>query len=119
MAGIHTLDGVKDYFKNKLLGKDEWSTINQNRIEECYNLISNPFNRVNDDDKRYVAYVTQASEDTTAVDAIAEILNENGYISNREDIIEIVNNVGEFFQAKGIRLKERIPFYVLAIGMLI
>jgi hypothetical protein len=119
MTGIYKLADVKDYLKNKLLGRDEWAKINQNRIDKCYNLISNPFNRVNDDDKRYVAYVTQASENITVIDEIEEILNENGYTRTREDIIEIVDDVGELFQAKGLDLKERIPFYVLTIGLLI
>lgn len=119
MVGIYKLEDVKDYFKNKLLENDEWTINNQNRIEKCYNLISNPFNRVNDDDKQWVAYVTQASEDTTVVDAIEEIVSENGYERSREDIIETIDEVGEFFEEKRITHKARIPFYVLALDKLI
>lgn len=119
MAGIYTLADVKDYFKSKLLGRDEWTISNQNRIEECYDLISNPFNRVNGKDKQWVAYVTQASENTTVVDAIEEITDQNGYNRTREVIIEVVDEVGEEFKSLNIDLKPRIPFYICVLDKLI
>ncbi|MDY0050906.1 MAG: hypothetical protein RBR65_00070 [Aliarcobacter sp.] len=110
MIGMYELDKVKTYLRNVLSAQ---------RVEQCYNLISNPFNRVNDKDKQWVAYVTQASEDITAVNAIEEILNENGYKRTREIIIETINEVGDFFVSCEEKYKPRIPFYILALDKLI
>lgn len=119
MAGIYTLADVKDYFKSKLLGRDEWTISNQNRIEECYDLISNPFNRVNGKDKQWVAYVTQATEDTTVIDAIEEIIEKQGLSRSKKDISDTVNEVGDFFVSLKVQFKPRIPFYILVLDKLI
>ena len=46
---MHELKDVQEYL-SKILSKE--------RVEECYNLISNPQNRVNSPDKKWVAYET-------------------------------------------------------------
>lgn len=119
MAGIYKLEDVKKYIKDNIITGTSYTNETVERIEECYNLISNPFNRVNDDDKQWVAYTTQASEDVTVVDAIEEILKQNNYDRTREVIIETVNEVGEMFESLGIELKPRIPFYVFVLDSLI
>lgn len=119
MAGIYQLEDIKEYFKNKIFQDELFTTEIEQRIEECYSLISNPKNRVNDVDEQWVAYVTQASENTTVVDAIEEITDQNGYNRTREVIIEVVDEVGEEFKSLNIDLKPRIPFYICVLDKLI
>jgi hypothetical protein len=64
MSGIHTFEGVIKYIKDNIIPETSFTYDISERIERLYNLISNPFNRVNDKYKQWVAYVTQASEDT-------------------------------------------------------
>lgn len=116
MAGIHTLSDVKKYLK------DNSFSITDDRIEKCYNFISNPENRVNSDDKQWVA-ITQDSEKKTVVDAIKKILDDNSTRYSDDTIMEqitiAVNEIGRLFQSKGIVKKPRIPFYVLVLHKLL
>ncbi|MEV9642951.1 hypothetical protein [Aliarcobacter butzleri] len=110
MAGMYELERVKAYLAKVLSAQ---------RVEQCYNLIPNPFNRVNDADKQWVAYVTQASEDITVINAIEEIIEEQGLSRSKKDIIDTVNEVGDFFVSCEEQFKPRIPFYVLVLDKLI
>ncbi|MDX4069847.1 MULTISPECIES: hypothetical protein [Arcobacteraceae] len=110
---MHELKDVQEYL-SKILSKE--------RVEECYNLISNPQNRVNSPDKKWVAYETQASENQTVVNAIQEILVNNlpsWSIPLLNDIKKAVDEVGILFENSNIEMKPRIPFYVLVLNKLI
>lgn len=102
---MHTLEEVQDYLKNLAISND--------RIKECYDLISNPASRVNTEDEKWVA-CEQDHEKSTVVDATDEILDEKYSTS---DILEAVTQTCEQF-AK-VTHKHRIPFYVLVIDKLI
>lgn len=119
MVGIYKFEDVTKYIKDNIIPETSYTYDISERIEQCYNLISNPFNRVNDKDKQWVAYVTQASEDITAVDAIVEIIAKAGLERSREVIIETVNEVGNFFVKHGQKDKPRIPFYIFVLDSLI
>lgn len=120
MATIYKLEHVKEYLEDK-----SYDPLNINfyvpedRIEECYNLISNPFNRVNSPDKQYVACVTQGFEEQTTIDAIKKILSDNGYSSTENNIKVKAEEVCKIFQNSNINDKPRIPFYVLTLDKLI
>ena len=111
---LHSLSKVQDCLKGELA---------LNRIEKLYNMISNPDIRVNSDDKRWVAYTTQASENTTVVEAMKEILEREveqfHWKLYRETVIEAIDRVGEKFEHDNIKMKPRIPFYVLVLDQLI
>ncbi len=114
---MYKLDDVKDYFHTKLGMKGHDS-----RIQELYNMISNSKVRANDPDKKWVAYVTQASEDKTAVDAIITIMKDK-YPSwerpSEDKVIEAVNETGKLFEKHKIDMKPRIPFYISVLDKLV
>ena len=102
---MHTLEKVQEYLKNL--------TISNARIKECYDLISNPEDRVNTADKKWVA-CEQDHEVSTVVDAIDEILDEKYSTSDISDAVSKTCT-----QFKEVTHKHRIPFYVLVIDKLI
>lgn len=95
--------------------------LNANRVEYLYEMISNPHLRVNSKDKKWVAYVTQASEDQTVVDAIKEILAKHqiAWQSIKNDAIEAIDKTGDMFVNYNVDMKPRIPFYVLVLDQII
>jgi hypothetical protein len=114
--GIYKLEDIIKYFNEKL------HVLEEERIEELYNLISNPHLRVNAKDKQWVAFVTQATEDTTVYDAICKILNKYSELDcalGVEDINNAVNQTGEYFQLLKITHKPRIPFYIMVLDELV
>ena len=113
--GIFELEDIQSYLKEIESG------LSEERIEECYERISNPFVRINDKNKKWVAYVTKASEDETVVKAMREILaiKDFMWIIKEAGVIKAVDEVGEIFQNKNIKMKHRIPFYVLVLDKLI
>ena len=113
--GIYQLDEIIQYFDEKI------STLDEERIKKLYKLISNPHLRVNSNDKQWVAYNTQASEDNTVVNAICEILDYSKLkcITKQDDIINAVDNTGELFNGLAIQMKPRIPFYILVLDELV
>jgi len=112
--GIYRLEDIIEYFNEKLQ-----HILDEERIEELYNLISNPQLRVNSEDKQWVAFATQATEDTTVHDAIRKILSEANCASVVEDINNAINLTGEYFQALNITHKPRIPFYIMVLNELV
>ncbi|WP_428737428.1 hypothetical protein [Sulfurimonas sp.] len=114
---MYKLDEVKQYIEENIKGFFEYD-----KIEPLYNMISNPEKRVNDDDKKWVAYVTQASEDRTVVNAMKEILEieeVDWILTEKKKVIEAVDKVGEIFINLDIEMKPRIPFYVLVLNELV
>jgi len=109
---MYKLEEVQIYLKNIL---------DADRVEELYNMISNPHLRVNDDDKKWVAYTTQASENKTVVDAMKEILATKQFlwIVMKDKVIDAINKTGELFEENDIKKKHRIPFYVLVLDQLV
>lgn len=110
---MHELKDVQEYL-SKVLSKK--------RVEECYNLISSPQNRVNSPDKKWIAYETQASENQTVVNAIQEIFINNlpsWSIPLLNDVKNAIDEVGILFENSNIEMKPRIPFYVLVLNKLI
>lgn len=102
---MYKLEEVQEYLKEL--------SITNVRIKECYNLISNPANKVNTEDKKWVA-CEQEHEKITVVDAIDDILDKKYATSN---ILDAVTSTCAQF-AK-VSHKHRIPFYVLVIDKLI
>lgn len=109
---MYKLEEVLVFFANEfnVKNKDE-------RITKLYNKISNPHIRVNDNDKQWVAYVSQASEDTTTVNAIREILIKelpSLKIPEKKELEKAVDEVGKEF--KHLIHKPRIPFYISVLS---
>jgi hypothetical protein len=113
--GMYELDKIIQYFDEKI------STIEEERIKQLYNFISNPHVRVNSSDKQWVAYDSQPSEDKTVLKAICEILDYGTFRCQikEDDIVNAINNTGELFDGLGIRMKPRIPFYILVLNELV
>jgi len=82
-----------------------------------YDLISNPHLRVKDDDKQWVAFSSQDSENKTVEDAMKEILGYTKlkWILMKDDIVAKINEVGNIFIEDGIKMKPRIPFYIMVL----
>ncbi len=120
-AEMHELDRVINFFEEHKLDCSE------ERITKLYGKISNPRLRVNSKDKQWVAYKTQASENTTVVDAIEEIMNndidwillEKSDKERRNNIKKVVDKVGKIFENKLLTHKPRIPFYILVLDKLV
>lgn len=124
MAGIHKLEGVKEYFIEKYSETyDSNFIISDKRIEACYDLIYAPYSRVNDDDKQWIAYSTQEYEKEAAIKAIKKILDHSSIKYTAETIIGQITNkvdeVGKLLETNKITHKPRIPFYVLVLDKLI
>lgn len=111
---MYKLDEVTTYIQDEMN-----QNLTSERIKRLYNMIDNHSVRVNNNDKKWVAFVSQASENQTVVDAMKEIL-EN-VVKNfdwellKDFVIETIDDVGEIFVSKNIKLKPRIPFYVLTL----
>lgn len=108
---MYELEEVKEYLKDIL---------DEDRIEECYSLITNPKLRVNSDDKKWVA-CSQETELINVFNAICEILNIEGNNKNtlKESYIEIIQDICLEFVNLEITHKPRIPFYVLVLDKII
>lgn len=108
---MYELEEVKKYLKDIL---------DEDRIEQCYNLITNPELRVNTRDKKWVA-CEQSSELTRVFNAICEILNinENERNNLQDSFMEIIQDVCLQFVNWQETFKPRIPFYVLVLDKII
>lgn len=115
---MHKLNDIIEYIQ-----KDMNLSLSKDRITRFYNMISSPEKRVNSDDKKWVAFVSQASENTTVVNALKEILKVELPSYKWDDIkdfvINCINEVGEIFVLDGIDFKPRIPFYILVLDKII
>ncbi len=91
---MYKLTEVQEYLKNILSAQ---------RVEQCYKLISNPKERVNTEDKKWVA-CEQEHELKTVVNAINKILEDDGHdLSNDQDVLlNIIEEICELFQKNGI-----------------
>ena len=109
---MYELKEVQEYLKNSL---------DKDRVEKLYNMISNPHLRVNSEDKKWVAYSTQASENKTVEDAMKEILatNQSLWIVMKDTVIDAIDRTGKMFEESDIKMKPRIPFYVLVLNQLV
>lgn len=113
---MYKLDEVLEFFKNELGAE------NDERITELYNMISNPHLRVNDNDKQWVAYVTQDSENKTVEDAMKAILDVNAIdwiLTEEKKVKEAIKTTGNLFINNGIKNKPRIPFYIMVLDELV
>lgn len=114
---MHELEDVQEYIDDKFSG-----LYDEDRVEYLYKKISNPHLRVKTRDELWVAYITQASEDTTAVNAIRKILNIDDFdwrLKEKERVEKIIDEVGDQFALLRITHKTRIPFYILVLDELI
>ena len=114
---MYKLDEVLKFFHDELNIKD-----GDKRITQLYNMIPNPFVRVNGNDKQWVAYVSQASEDKTVEDAMKEILkisDAKWLLGEQKKTKNIIDKVGKIFVDKRIKFKPRIPFYILVLNELV
>jgi hypothetical protein len=102
---MHKLEDVKKYLKENGFG------LSDERVEECYSLITNPEKRFNDLDKKWVA-CEQEHEKSTVKDVMdIVIVFSETYVKNA-----VAKTCKEF---DDITHKPRIPFYVLVIDKLI
>jgi len=108
---MYELDRVIDFFHDELN-----ITEYDERIEKMYDLISNPHLRVNANDKQWVAFSTQDSENKTVEDAMEEILYDDDF--NRRQVKKAIKEVGNTFIESNIRMKPRIPFYIMVLDKL-
>lgn len=115
---MYKIDEVTDYIQQTMK-----INLSDKRILELYNMISNPRVRVNNDDKKWVAFASQASENKTVVDAMKEILEavlrDYNWEIIKDFVIEKIDEVGKVFVNKNIKFKPRIPFYVLVLDRVI
>lgn len=107
---MYTLKEVQKYLK-KLKITDE-------RIEECYKLIPNPEERVDDQDEMWVA-CTQDHEKSTAYKAIKKICNSFDTTITDQSIKDSRDTTCTQFKKVNLRMKHRIPFYVIMLDKLI
>lgn len=113
---MYKLNEVLKFFKIEL------SMVNDDRFTELYNMISNPHVRVNDNDKQWVAYVTQDSENKTVEDAMEAILDVNAIdwiLTEEKKVKEAIKTTGNIFISNNIKDKPRIPFYILVLHILV
>ena len=112
---MYKLNEIIEFFHD-----EELEIISDERIEEMYNLISNPDIRVNDDDKQWVAFSSQNSEVETVGEAIKEILGYDDFrwFIKKDNIVAKINKVGNIFIENNIKMKPRIPFYIMVLNEL-
>lgn len=124
MPGIYKLEDIKEYFLEIFTETTDYEfIINDNRIEELYKLIYAPYVRVNDNDKKWIAYSSQDHERNLAIKSIKNILDDNSISYTNDTIVaHITNNVdqvGKIFDKNSISHKPRIPFYILVLNKLL
>ncbi len=107
---MYKLQEVQDYLK-KL-------KITEERIEECYNLIPDPEERVNDQDEMWVA-CTVDHEKSSAYKAIKKIVNSFDTTITDQSIKDSRDVTCDQFKNLKLRMKHRIPFYVIMLDKLI
>lgn len=109
---MYKLNEIIEFFHEELgiIDSDE-------RIEEMYDLISNPHLRVNDDDKQWVAFSSEDSENKTVEDAMKEILDYGDFTweINKDNVVDKISKVGNIFIENNIKMKPRIPFYIMVL----
>lgn len=112
---MYELNEILEFFHEKLdrIYSDE-------RIEEMYELISNPHIRVNDNNKQWVAFSSKDSENKTVEDAMKEILGYGDFrwSIEKDNIVAQINKVGNIFIENNIKMKPRIPFYIMVLDEL-
>ncbi len=107
---MHELEDVQEYL-NKLSISDE-------RIEQCYNLISTPERRVDDPDEQWVA-CTEKHELDTAYKAVKKIVLQYDSTIDDLSIKDARDRTCKQFKKVSFKMKHRIPFYVVMIDKLI
>ncbi|CAA6799761.1 MAG: Unknown protein [uncultured Sulfurovum sp.] len=112
---MYKLDEVIEFFKN-----EDLYNIEEDRIKEMYGFISNPYLRVNDTDKQWVAYTSQESEVTTVANAMKEIFRYSRLAWTKEEdkVIDTIHQVGDIFIQNQTTMKPRIPFYIIVLDKL-
>jgi len=112
---MYELNEIIEFFHEKLDG-----IYSDERIEEMYELISDPHLRVNDDDKQWVAFSSQDLENKTVEDAMKEILGYGNFrwSIEKDNIVAKINKVGNIFIENNIKMKPRIPFYIMVLDEL-
>lgn len=109
---MYELNRIIEFFHKEfeIIDSDE-------RIEEMYNLISNPHLRVNDNDKQWVAFSSQDSENKTVEDAIKEIMKYGrlDWILEKDNVMAKIKEVGNIFLDYNIKMKPRMPFYIMVL----
>jgi len=106
---IITLDEVKKWLEDNNLAID----MDDNRIEECHNVITRSKIRVNNPDKKWVA-CSDDSEVKIAIDAITKIL---ATVDEDLNLHDVAKSVCEIFD--DISHKPRMPFYVVMLDLLL
>lgn len=115
---MYEFEEVKSYIQNTL-GE---LILDDARIQKLYEMITDPKSRVDAADKQWVAYTSQASEKTTVVEAIREILTDilpSWKIPLKKEVEDAVDEVGTLFEVMDISHKPRIPFYILVLDKLV
>ena len=105
---MYKLDEVKEFLKE--------FTITDKRIEKLYEMISNPQDRVNSDDKQWVA-TTSESERATVYSAIETILDDSKISYSSSFVLDAFKVVSK--DLEHLNKKPRIPFYILMLDQLV
>jgi uncharacterized membrane protein len=77
---------------------------------------------VNDNDKQWVAYVTQEDENQTVENAIQSILDISDLdwiLTEEKKVKDAIKFVGNLLVQKQIHNKPRIPFYIMVLDRLV
>lgn len=105
---MYRLNEVKEFL--------EEFAITDEKIEKLYKMISNPQNRVNSDDKQWVA-TTSENEKATVYSAIETILDDSKIVYSSSYVVQAFEVVSE--DLKHLNKKPRIPFYILMLDQLV
>jgi len=107
------LEEIQEYILNDLRMS---ANITESRIKKLYDIIPNIEMRVNDDDKKYVACVTEDYENSTVFKAIQILIkDELKKTVSKLVLIDAIKEVCRRFQKLKINNKPRIPFYILVL----
>lgn len=100
---MYKLEEVQKYLE-ELLTKE--------RVKQCYSQITNPQQRVNSDDKKWVACSTEHEVESVYV-GLVDIAGS----STKEKVIDAIKKTCKQFDK--VTHKHRIPFYVLVLDKLL
>lgn len=107
---MHELEDVQEYLEKLSISND--------RIEQCYDLISVPEKRVDDPDEKWVA-CSQDHEKDTAYRAVKKIVTAFDSTIDNASIKDARDRTCKQFKDVKTKMKHRIPFYVVMIDKLI
>lgn len=108
------LEEIQSYIINDLRMNGR---ITESRIKRLYDIIPDKDMRINDDDKKFVACVTENYENSTVYKAIKKLIKEDIRKNVLDSTIrDAVKDTCVRFRNLQINDKPRIPFYILVLN---